>query len=134
MIPGKSQPSKPGWCCCAWGRARSGKAAAVRPHNSGHRLDGDTFLVPIEVVTEITSKQLHEQTAAMLDRAGGGQRMKVIRNGRPAALLIPANEEIDPSWDEIMAEVRKARAQGGPTWPNPVLAERRKRHYAARVR
>jgi antitoxin (DNA-binding transcriptional repressor) of toxin-antitoxin stability system len=85
-------------------------------------------------MTEITSKQLHEQTAAMLDRAKSGQRMKVIRNGRPAALLIPVTEEIDPSWDEIMAEVRKARAKGGRTRRNPVLAERRKRHYAARVR
>jgi antitoxin (DNA-binding transcriptional repressor) of toxin-antitoxin stability system len=85
-------------------------------------------------MTEITSKQLHEQTAAMLDQAMGGQRMKVVRNGRPAALLIPVDEEIDPSWEEIMAEVRTARAQGGSTRPNPVLAERRKRHYAARVR
>jgi antitoxin (DNA-binding transcriptional repressor) of toxin-antitoxin stability system len=85
-------------------------------------------------MTEITSKQLHEQTATMLDRAKGGQRMKIIRNGRPAALLIPADEEIDPPWDEIMAEVRKARARGGPTRPNPILAERRKRHYAARIR
>jgi antitoxin (DNA-binding transcriptional repressor) of toxin-antitoxin stability system len=82
---------------------------------------------------EITSKQLHEQTASMLDRAKGGQRMRIIRNGKPAAWLVPANEEIDPSWDEIMAEVRKARAKGGPTRPNPVLGERRKRHYAARV-
>jgi len=84
-------------------------------------------------MTEITSKQLHEQTAT-IDRAKGGQRMKIIRNGRPAALLIPADEEIDPPWDEIMAEVRKARARGGPTRPNPILAERRKRHYAARIR
>jgi antitoxin (DNA-binding transcriptional repressor) of toxin-antitoxin stability system len=85
-------------------------------------------------MTEISSKQLHEQTAAMLDRAKGGQRMKVIRNGRPAAWLIPATEEIDPTWEEIMAEVRKARAKDGPTRPNPILAERRKRHYATRVR
>ena len=83
---------------------------------------------------EITSKQLHEQTAAMLDRAKGGQRMKVIRNGQPAAWLVPASEEVDPSWDEIMAEVRKARLTRAPTRSNPVLAERRKRHYAARVR
>ena len=83
---------------------------------------------------EITSKQLHEQTATMLNRAGSGQRIRVIRNGRPTALLIPANEEIDPSWDEIMAEVRKARAQGHPARPNPILAERKKRHYAARIR
>lgn len=85
-------------------------------------------------MTEISSKQLHEQTAAMLDRAKGGQRMKVIRNGRPAAWLIPATEEIDPTWEEIMVEVRKARGKDGPTRPNPILAERKKRHYATRVR
>jgi len=85
-------------------------------------------------MTEITSKQLHEQTAAMLDRAKGGQRMKVIRNGQPAAWLVPASEEVDPSWDEIMVEVRKARVKGAQTRPNPILAERKKRHYAARVR
>jgi antitoxin (DNA-binding transcriptional repressor) of toxin-antitoxin stability system len=83
---------------------------------------------------EITSKQLHEQTAAMLDRAKRGQRMRVLRNGKPDALLVPADEAIDPSWDEIMADVRKARAKGGPTRPNPILAERRKRNYAARLR
>lgn len=85
-------------------------------------------------MTEITSKQLHEQTATMLNRAKGGQRMKVIRNGRPAAWLLPANEEVDPSWDEIMTEVRSARVKGARTRPNPILAERRKRHYAARAR
>ena len=85
-------------------------------------------------MTEITSKQLHEQTALMLDRAKGGQRMKIIRNGSPAAWLIPAEEEIDPSWDEIMAEVRRLRAKSAPTRPNPILAERKKRHYATRVR
>ena len=108
--------------------------AGVQSFGHPDTLDRDTFLVSIGPMTEITSKQLHEQTAAMLDRAKGGQRMKVIRNGQSAAWLIPANEEIDPAWDEIMAEVRKARAKGAPTRPNPILAERKKRHYAPRVR
>jgi antitoxin (DNA-binding transcriptional repressor) of toxin-antitoxin stability system len=84
-------------------------------------------------MTEISSKQLHEQTAAMLDRAKSGQRMKVIRNRRPAAWLIPATEEIDPAWGEIMAEVRKARGKDGPTRPNPILAKRKIRRYATRL-
>jgi antitoxin (DNA-binding transcriptional repressor) of toxin-antitoxin stability system len=70
----------------------------------------------------------------MLDRAKGGQRMKVLRNGKPDALLVPADEEIDPSWDEIMAEVRAAREaiqkKGISPRPNPVLEERRRRQAA----
>ncbi len=83
---------------------------------------------------EITSKQLHEQTEAMLERVKHGQRIKVIRNGRPVAWLVPVSEEIDPAWDEIMAEVRMARKKNGPTRVNPILAERKKGHYASRVR
>jgi antitoxin (DNA-binding transcriptional repressor) of toxin-antitoxin stability system len=82
----------------------------------------------------ITSKELHEQTGAVLDRVKQGQRFRILRGGEADALLVPANEQIDPSWDEIMVDVRKARARGGSTRPNPVLAERRKRNYAARLR
>lgn len=85
-------------------------------------------------MTRITSKELHEQTGALLDRVKQGQRFRVIRGGETDALLVPATDQIDPPWDEIMAEVRKARAQGRPPRPNPILAERKKRHYAARVR
>ena len=85
-------------------------------------------------MTTITSKELHEQTASLLDRVKQGQRFRVLRGGEADALLVPANEELDPSWDEIMADVRKARESGGPTRPNPILAERRKRNYAARLR
>jgi antitoxin (DNA-binding transcriptional repressor) of toxin-antitoxin stability system len=110
----------------------------LQPGNQARKgnlgLDGDTVLVSIHSMTEITSKQLHEQTAAMLDRAKGGQRMKVLRNGKPDALLVPADEEIDPSWDEIMAEVRAAREaiqkKGISPRPNPVLEERRRRQAA----
>jgi antitoxin (DNA-binding transcriptional repressor) of toxin-antitoxin stability system len=94
-------------------------------------LDSDTVLVSIHFVTEITSKQLHEQTAAMLDRAKSGQRMRVLRNGKPDALLVPADEAIDPSWNEIMTEVwamaKERRGKGIPPRPNPVLEERKRR-------
>ena len=97
-------------------------------------VDGDTILVSISDMTSITSKELHEQTAALLDRVKQGQRFRVLRGGKADALLVPANDQVDPPWDAIMGEVRKARAQGQPLRSNPVLAERRKRHYAARVR
>ena len=85
-------------------------------------------------MTSITSKELHEQTGALLDRVKQGQRFRVMRGGEADALLVPATDQIDPPWDEIMAEVRNARAQGKPPRPNPILAERRQRQYAARVR
>jgi antitoxin (DNA-binding transcriptional repressor) of toxin-antitoxin stability system len=85
-------------------------------------------------MTSITSKELHEQTGALLDRVKQGQRFRVLRGGEPDALLVPADDQVDPSWDEIMVDVRKARTQGKPLRPNPILTERKKRHYAARLR
>jgi antitoxin (DNA-binding transcriptional repressor) of toxin-antitoxin stability system len=85
-------------------------------------------------MTSITSKELHEQTGALLDQVKRGQRFRVLRGGETDAILVPATDQIDPTWDEIMADVRKARAQGKPLHPNPILAERRKRKYATRVR
>lgn len=85
-------------------------------------------------MTSITSKELHERTGDLLDRVKQGQRFRVLRAGKTDALLIPATEQIDPPWEEIMADVRKARAQRKTAVPNPILAERKKRHYAARVR
>lgn len=85
-------------------------------------------------MTPITSKELHEQTGKLLDRVKQGQRFRVLRGGKTDALLVPATDQVDPPWDEIMAEVRKAREQGKPVRPNPILAERGKRNHAARLR
>ena len=97
-------------------------------------IDRDTELVSICSVTSITSKELHEQTGALLDRVKQGQRFRVLRGGEADALLVPATDQIDPPWDEIMAEVRKARADRKSPRPNPIVAERRRRNYAARLR
>lgn len=83
---------------------------------------------------DITLKTLHENTSQCLDRVKRGEQLRVLRNGKPGALLVPADESIDPSWDVIMAEVRAARAKSGKTQPNPILAERKKRNYAAGLR
>lgn len=101
---------------------------------SFEEVDGDTILVSIVIMTSITSKELHEHTGTLLDRVKQGQRFRVLRGGETDALLVPASDQIDPPWDEIMAEVRRARAQGKPPRPNPILKERRKRNYATRVR
>lgn len=85
-------------------------------------------------MTSITSKELHEQTGQLLDRVKQGQRFRVLRGGKADALLVPASDQVDPPWDEIMAEVRAVRAKGRPPRPNPILAERRKRDYARGVR
>ena len=83
---------------------------------------------------DITLKTLHESTSKCLDRVKRGERFRVLRNGKPGALLVPADEPVDPSWDVIMAEVRAARGKSGRTRPNPVLAERKKRMYGTGVR
>lgn len=85
-------------------------------------------------MTDVTSKMLHEKTGQLLDRARQGERFRILRDGRPDAFLVPASEQVDPEWPEIMGEVWKAQKKAGPTRVNPVLRERRKRKYAARVR
>jgi antitoxin (DNA-binding transcriptional repressor) of toxin-antitoxin stability system len=85
-------------------------------------------------MTNVTSKMLHEKTGQLLDRARQGERFRILRDGRPDAFLIPAGEEIDPQWREIMADVWAAQRKALPKRRNPVVAERRKRKYAARLR
>jgi antitoxin (DNA-binding transcriptional repressor) of toxin-antitoxin stability system len=110
------------------------KLVSFQSQPCGKNIDGDTVWVSILIMTSITSKELHEKTGDVLDRVKQGQRFRVLRGGEADAFLVPATEQVDPSWDEIMTEVRKARAEGKPSRPNPILAERRKRNYAARVR
>jgi prevent-host-death family protein len=89
-------------------------------------------------MTEVTSKQLHEKTGAVLDMVKRGQRVRVIRNGKPDAVIVPPNEKVDPSWEEVMAEVweaaRKSRAKGTLAKPNSVIEERKKRNFGLLVR
>jgi len=83
---------------------------------------------------DITLKTLHEKTSQCLDQVQRGERFRVLRNGQPGALLVPAAEVVDPSWDAIMAEVRIARQETVPARPNPIIEERKKRNHAAGVR
>ena len=113
--------------------------ARVRPRyeraRKGGRLDGDTVLVSLDImITDITSKTLHEKTGQVLDRLRRGERFRVLRNGEPEALMVPVEEAIDPEWTEIMAEVMAARKQAKSVRENPILKERKARNHAARLR
>jgi len=77
---------------------------------------------------------LHEKTGQLLDRARQGERFRIVRQGRAEAFLIPAGEEVDPEWPEIMGEVWKAQGRPGGKRPNPILKERKARNYAGRLR
>jgi antitoxin (DNA-binding transcriptional repressor) of toxin-antitoxin stability system len=83
---------------------------------------------------DVTSKMLHEKTGQLLDRTRQGERFRIVRGGRAEAFLVPATENIDPEWSEIMKDVWKARKTARSKRPNPVLRERRARNYAARLR
>ncbi len=97
-------------------------------------LDGDTILVSLrDMLTDITSKMLHEKTGQVLDRLRQGERFRVLRDGTPDGILLPASDAVDPEWSEIMAEVWSAQKPTHPI-PNPVLKERKTRKYAARLR
>ncbi len=85
-------------------------------------------------MTDVSSKVLHEKTGQILDRARQGERFRILREGRADAFLVPAGEEIDPEWPEIMGEVWKAQKARGPKRQNPILKERKAHNYAARVR
>jgi len=70
----------------------------------------------------------------MLDLVKQGERIRVFRDGKPDAMLVPIDDHVDPSWDEIMKEVRAMQKEDGPQLENPVLAERKRRDYAAHLR
>ncbi len=95
--------------CVIAARASLGIALDIG-HRCVNAIDGEPVLVFIVDVTSITSKELHEQTGALLDRVKQGQRFRVLLGGKTDALLVPATDQIDPPWDDIMADVRKARA------------------------
>jgi len=44
------------------------------------------------MITDITSKTLHEKTGQVLDRLRRGERFRVLRDGELEALMVPAEE------------------------------------------
>jgi antitoxin (DNA-binding transcriptional repressor) of toxin-antitoxin stability system len=109
--------------------------AALRGARNGlERLGTDTLLVSLHnMITDITSKTLHEKTGQVLDRLRRGERFRVIRDGEPEGFMVPVEEAVDPEWPEIMADVLAARKQAKPVRENPVLKERKARNCAAHL-
>lgn len=64
--------------------------------------------------TDITSRELHEDTSAALDRAERGEHMRVLVGRQPVAQLGPLEEDA-AAWvdaDVMEARVRDAQADG----------------------
>ena len=83
---------------------------------------------------DITCKHLHDETGKVVRAVKRGQKFRVSIDGKHSCLIVPATENIDPSWEEIMSEVWSAQKQPGKVRPNPILEERKRRNYAARLR
>lgn len=79
-------------------------------------------------------KELHDATGeivrGVVDRA---EEIVILDRGRKVAKLVPYAPSPEPSWDEIMRDVWAA-PQPETTVPNPIIAERKRRTYAHRVR
>lgn len=80
----------------------------------------------VQTSTVSLHEMKHDQKR-VIARVRRGEIITLTHRGRPVAILEPATERQAPSWDEIMAPVRAAMSEPGPTHPNPVLAERARR-------
>ena len=88
----------------------------------------------METLQEITTKKLHDETGKIVRAVRAGQKFRVTIDGGPGAILVPDASATDPGWEEIMGDVWAAQGEAGPTRANPVLKERSRRNYAARLR
>jgi len=61
------------------------------------------------MITDITSKTLHEKTGQVLDRLRRGERFWVLRDGKPEALMVPVEEAIDPVEHQSLESVTAKR-------------------------
>jgi antitoxin (DNA-binding transcriptional repressor) of toxin-antitoxin stability system len=88
----------------------------------------------MQIVRDITCKHLHDETGKIVRAVQRGQKFRVSVNGKHSALIVPTDDAVDPSWPEIMAKAWAAQDEPGKTRPNPILEERKRRNYAARLR
>ena len=63
----------------------------------------------VTMITDITSKTLHEKTGQVLDRLRRGERFRVLRDGEPEALMVPVEEAIDPVEQQSLESVTAKR-------------------------
>lgn len=75
----------------------------------------------------LNTKQLHNETSAVLDEVEKGKSFDIERQGKVIATLKPAKNARRATWDEILAPVRALHSKVKFKTPNPVLAERARR-------
>ena len=77
----------------------------------------------------VTSKQLHQETKAVLNQLERGKRLLITRNGRAIARIEPLTAAEKSDWNEVMQEVWRAQKEvkSAERVPNPVLQERARR-------
>ena len=63
----------------------------------------------VTMITDITSKTLHEKTGQVLDRLRRGERFRVLRDGEPEALMVPVEAGIDPVEHQSLESVTAKR-------------------------
>jgi len=77
-------------------------------------------------MSNITAKQLHNQTKAILDEVERGASFGVTRNGQVVGSIQPVGEKQSAGWDEIMESVWAAQKKCKTKASNTVLAERQR--------
>jgi antitoxin (DNA-binding transcriptional repressor) of toxin-antitoxin stability system len=75
----------------------------------------------------LNTKQLHNETSAVLDEVEKGKSFDIERQGKVIATLRPAKNARRATWAEIMAPVWEAQKTAKGKTPNPVLLERARR-------
>jgi prevent-host-death family protein len=76
---------------------------------------------------DIGTKELRSRLSEMLDRVARGERIRIVRRGKPAAELAPIRDRARGLPD--LAEFRaRIKVRGGPTSAT-VIGDRRKARY-----
>lgn len=77
----------------------------------------------------VTSKQLHQETKAVLNQLERGKPLLITRNGRAIARIEPLTAAEKSDWNEVMQDVWEAQkvVKSSERVPNPVLQERARR-------
>jgi antitoxin (DNA-binding transcriptional repressor) of toxin-antitoxin stability system len=98
------------------------------------QFDINNCFVSAKSMTDITAEELQKATEQLLARASRGERFGIIRNGNPEAYLLAVSEAVNAPREETTAELWRAQKDPGPFRPNPILKQRLRRRYAARLR
>ncbi len=78
-------------------------------------------------MSSITTKQLRQETSAVLNEVERGQSFEVTRKGKVIGRIEPAGKSERVPWETIMGPVREAQKCCKSKTANVVMEERRRR-------